>query len=235
MDGYLYETKEAGQRLRAAREAAHCSQQELADDVAVNNTTISQWERGRNAIPATKIDAVARSLNVTPEWILFGVGPGPGDRPLRSGLSAPAGSILEPSASMRMMPYQGGPRDLPVYGSAQGGFDGEEVDITYPISYIPRPSQLAGASKAFAVYVVGNSMEPRYFPGEIVLCAPGKPIKKGDFVVVEFADHRAIVKQFISGNDQEIRLKQLNPDAEKAIPRPLIIGIHRIIGTLADG
>ena len=233
MDDNQYAMKESGSRLKIARETIQCSQQELADEIALDKSAISHWERGRSFVPPNKIDAVARKLGVSPEWILFGVGPGPGDRPLQPGFSSPMAP--DHFGMMKMMPYDTGPKDLAVYGSAQGGFDGEEVDIAYPIAHIPRPSQLIGAAKAFGVYVVGSSMEPRYFPGEIVLCSPGKPIKKGDFTVIELADHRAIVKQFMSANDHEVRLRQLNPEIEKKLARRDVIGIHRIVGTWSEG
>lgn len=54
-----------------------------------------------------------------------------------------------------------GPRDLPVFGSFQGGFDGSEINYENPVDVIERPAELVGVRNACAVYIVNDSMEPR--------------------------------------------------------------------------
>ncbi|WP_374312463.1 helix-turn-helix transcriptional regulator [Dongia sp.] len=127
-----------------------------------------------------------------------------------------------------------GPRDLPVFGQVQGGFDGVEVDYQNPVEYIQRPPSLFGAKKACGVYVTGDSMEPRYYAGEIVLVDPRKPVRSGDFVVVELPDHRAIVKRLVRRNDNGALLCQLNPREEQHVPRSGIVGLYRIVGTVTE-
>jgi phage repressor protein C with HTH and peptisase S24 domain len=134
----------------------------------------------------------------------------------------------------RVIEHQNGPRDLPVFGQVQGGFDGVEVDYETPVDYISRPASLIGAKNACGVYVTGDSMEPRYFAGEIVLVDPRRPARPGDFVVVELPEHRAIVKRLVRRNDHGTVLAQLNPAGEEVIARTRIVGIYRIIGTMTD-
>lgn len=127
-----------------------------------------------------------------------------------------------------------GPADLPVFGQVQGGFDGVEVDYQTPVDHIPRPPMLKGSPNACGVYVTGESMEPRYYAGEIVLADPRKPARPGDFVVVELPEHRAIVKRLIRRNDNGATLAQLNPPSEEIISRDRIVGIYRIVGTVTE-
>src|SRR5437899_2555864 len=60
------------------------------------------------------------------------------------------------------------PRDLawiPIYGQAVGGKDGEFVLSGNQVSEVLAPPSLSHVRDAYAVYVVGGSMEPRYFAG----------------------------------------------------------------------
>ena len=66
-----------------------------------------------------------------------------------------------------------GGRDLPVLGSARGGSDGFDLAVgAAAMSYTDRPANLNGVSGAYAVFVYGASMEPRYYPGEILHVHP---------------------------------------------------------------
>jgi len=60
--------------LRTARKIKGVSQSELAAMTGVDQTTISDLERGRNTNPSwNTVTRIARALNVTPEE-LFGTG-----------------------------------------------------------------------------------------------------------------------------------------------------------------
>ncbi len=142
---------------------------------------------------------------------------------------------VDTSFQSRMMPLpEPGPRDLPVYGTVQGGFNGAEVNYHDPVEYIQRPPTLIGVAKACGVYVTGESMEPRYYAGEIVLVDPRRPARTGDFVVVELSDDRAIVKRLTKRNDKGITVSQLNPPEEKNISRAEVVGVYRIVGTVTE-
>src|SRR5215471_12365645 len=57
---------------------------------------------------------------------------------------------------------------IPAYGQAVGGKDGEFILNGNRIVDVLAPPSLQGVPDAYAVYVVGDSMEPRYFAGEAV-------------------------------------------------------------------
>jgi SOS-response transcriptional repressor LexA len=127
-----------------------------------------------------------------------------------------------------------GPINLPVFGAFKGGFDGAEINYQDPIETIARPAQLVGVRDACAVYVVNDSMEPRYFHGEKCLVHPGKPVRAGDFVAVELTNGHGMIKRLLRKNDDFCEFAQLNPPEKKRIPTKDIAGIHKIIGTLTD-
>ena len=92
----------------------------------------------------------------------------------------------------------------------------------------PRPN-LAIAAGLYAVYMVGESMEPRYHNGEILYVHPFRPPEKGKYVVVQLFGQDAaapmesmefLVKQYGGKTDKELILFQYNPREELRFPLP---------------
>lgn len=122
-------------------------------------------------------------------------------------------------------------QDLPVLGRARAGYDGFFFDQGRVNETVGRPPKLTGVRNAFAVYAVGNSMEPRYFEGELLYINPNKPPARGDFVVVECVDGAGWVKRLVRITDTEYVFAQLNPPEERAIPAERIKAVYRIVGS----
>src|SRR5258708_33506416 len=76
------------------------------------------------------------------------------------------------------------PRALPVMGAVKGGAEGFFFNEGEAKEYVVRPPSLGGVSNAFALYVDGESMEPRYYAGEMLYVNPNRPITRGCFVAV---------------------------------------------------
>lgn len=64
-------------RLRAARKAAGLKQEQLAHRCGTSFMTISEAERGKSTPRLETIAKFAEALNVTPEWLAYGIGDGP--------------------------------------------------------------------------------------------------------------------------------------------------------------
>ena len=128
-----------------------------------------------------------------------------------------------------------GERNLPILGAAKGGERGLFLDNGAFFEMVQRPPTLADVTEAYAVYMVGDSMEPRYFPGEILYVHPHKPPRRGDFVIVQLepADQAGepeyLVKQFQRRNEKELVLHQFNPEKDTAFPSARIRAIHKIV------
>ena len=123
---------------------------------------------------------------------------------------------------------------IPLYGQAEGGADGQFPLNGSLITEIDAPPPLAGVSGAYAVMVVGTSMEPRYFAGEAVYVNPRMPVRAGDFVVAQIAAHEgepplAYVKRYLGRSDKNVRFEQLNPAKRLAFPADRIVSIHRVV------
>jgi phage repressor protein C with HTH and peptisase S24 domain len=132
------------------------------------------------------------------------------------------------------VPAKGAPGWIPVYGHAVGGKDGEFVLSGNQVSEVIAPPSLLNVRDAYAVYVVGDSMEPRYFAGETVFVNPRLPISRGAFVVAQISKDegpqpRAYVKRFLSQDGKRLRLEQYNPKKILEFPASTVVAIHRIV------
>jgi phage repressor protein C with HTH and peptisase S24 domain len=79
------------------------------------------------------------------------------------------------------------PEDIPVMGEAEATRDGliiwsdEGVVTTEVAKWISRPPSIRD-KQAYGLIVKGDSMVPRYFPGELIIASPRATVKSGSFV-----------------------------------------------------
>jgi phage repressor protein C with HTH and peptisase S24 domain len=125
---------------------------------------------------------------------------------------------------------------LRVLGMAECGPDGWSLWNGDVIDMVDRPANLRGVPGAYAVYVVGASMEPRYHPGELVHIHPGKPLTIGAYVLVQRRPKdgdtpAAVIKRLIKRTGSKIVLEQFNPHKTFEIRADDIVSIHRVVGS----
>lgn len=103
-------------------------------------------------------------------------------------------------------------RPIPVIGRAQGGMP-EVVwsDGDYPVGITDEYAELASSDPhAFICPVVGDSMFPRFMPGEYVLVQPGRAPEIEDTVLVRLATGETMLKRLLSRRDSNVRLGSWN-------------------------
>ncbi|WP_457659549.1 LexA family transcriptional regulator [Sinorhizobium medicae] len=126
---------------------------------------------------------------------------------------------------------------LPVLGEAVGGEDGEYIFNGSVLDYVDCPPSLENVPNAYAVYIDGESMVPRFRPGETVWVHPTKPPRRGDDVVVQIhrdeedegAPPRGFVKEFVGWTANKLVLRQYNPDKKIEFTRQQVVSAHPII------
>lgn len=136
--------------------------------------------------------------------------------------------------------------DLPVLGTAHGGTvmivsgdDDTEVEQTLfeptqIIRYITRPRALSDARDAYAIYVEGESMYPRFGPGEMAVVDPRIPPRIGDDVIVQLSEngddeiHAILIKRLVRRSASFVELEQFNPPATFRIDANRVKRLHRI-------
>ncbi|PIB96491.1 S24 family peptidase [Caulobacter sp. X] len=119
---------------------------------------------------------------------------------------------------------------IPVYGYAATGDDdriafaaGQVVDWLDP------PPTWNGTGDLIAIRVLGDSMEPRLFTGEMVLAQVGLPPARDRDCIVEFLDGTALVKTYQGQKDGHVFLRQFNPDKQVALQATQVKALHAII------
>lgn len=206
-------TKEAGETLAS-----------LSNLVGKNHAYLQQFvKRGvPTRLPEDVRHKLATRLNI-PETAL-------GARP-DSGQIA-AAPLLRP---LDLPPIVRPADEIPLYGQILGGrldaipFDDEGA------GFIERPPALSGVRGAYAAYVVGDSMEPRYRSGEVVYINPRQPPKRNDYVAVQLHPEEGgpvllYVKKLISGWPASvIKLEQHNPKRVLEYPAKRVKQVHRVV------
>lgn len=102
---------------------------------------------------------------------------------------------------------------VPVINKVAAGYPHHFTDLDYPTSiadeYVRCPD--LHDPQAFAARVVGDSMQPKYREGDIVVFSPVTTAQSGDDCFVRFADDSSTTfKRIYQDDDQTVRLQPLN-------------------------
>jgi len=247
-EGSMAEGKEppVTDRLKTLRERAGLSMDRLAR--ACGYKGASSYQRYENEAVYTKpwlpLPVVAAIADV-----LTGLGDPPITRDEVLALAgiheAGAGTVLsaelpkrtevELSSAAELPGNNAFSRDLPVYGVAIGGSEGDFSFNGTVVDYVRRPPMLSKIGNAFGVYVIGDSMSPRYDHGDLVFVHPGRPPQPGNDVIVELhGEHGApgacYIKRLVRRSADHIQLAQFNPPRDDiAIEASRIKAVYRIL------
>lgn len=100
---------------------------------------------------------------------------------------------------------------IPVVGMAKLGTDGYFEAMDYPVGHGDGYIRISSDDpNAYALKVVGNSMEPRIRSGEFVIIEPNKPYVAGDEVLVRTVSGQSMIKVFMYARDGMVRLLSVN-------------------------
>jgi len=104
-------------------------------------------------------------------------------------------------------------RAVPVINDVAAGYPYQFTDLDYPASVADEYVRCPGVhdGQAFAARVVGDSMEPKYVEGDIVIFSPNREPMGGDDCFVRFEDGSTTFKRLCLDGG-EIRLEPLNRD-----------------------
>ena len=104
-------------------------------------------------------------------------------------------------------------RAIPVINKVTAGYPHHFTDLDYPPSVADEYVRCVDLSdpQAFAARVVGDSMEPTYHEGDVVVFSPNKPTVSGMDCFVRFErDCSTTFKRFFMDDENTIRLQPLN-------------------------
>jgi phage repressor protein C with HTH and peptisase S24 domain len=123
-------------------------------------------------------------------------------------------------------------RRVPLIGLAQAGGEGYFDDGGYPVGggwdEVSLPE--IGDANAYALEISGDSMEPVFRDGDMVIVSPAAPIRRGDRVVVKTKDGEVMVKELKRRTSKTIELRSVNPaHKERTLPVRDVVWIARIV------
>jgi len=125
-----------------------------------------------------------------------------------------------------------GARRIPLIGFAQAGSDGFFDDGGYPVGggwdEVALPE--IGDPNAYALEISGDSMEPVFRDGDMVIVSPVAPIRRGDRVVVRTQRGEVMAKQLARRSARRIELRSLNPTHPNySVDLNDVAWMHRIV------
>jgi len=215
---------ERRERLQVARlEAELPSVASAADHFSISQSTWRSHENGTRDITKNAARIYAKKMGVNFEWLWNGVGE----------MRAKVPYLPAPNAKPEPREIVAGLKTLPIVGRAKGG-NGSAIVLDGTVTdHIPSPRSLDDVPGAYGLEVVGDSMEPRYFAGEIVYVHPTRTIHKGAHVVLqvrgEDGDLHAYIKRFVSESAHEVVVTQYNPNDELRFDREAVEAMHLIV------
>jgi phage repressor protein C with HTH and peptisase S24 domain len=133
-----------------------------------------------------------------------------------------------------LIDQSGGPaaRAVPLLGFAEAGAGGYFDDGGFPAGEgwdeIAFPS--VDDEHAYALEVSGQSMEPAYRDGDVILVSPSAPIRRSDRVVVKITGGEVMAKELKRRTAKTIELKSLNAEhPDRTLAAVDVLWIARIL------
>ena len=181
----------------------------LAKRAGLDPTTFNKSKRitpdGRQRWPST--ESVAKSLAATSTDIDTFV------------------SLIEGSG-------QGPSHAVPLIGFAQAGSGGYFDDSGFPVGKgwdeIPFPA--VGDENAYALEISGNSMEPAYRDGTVIIVSPAASVRRGDRVVAKTRNGEVMVKELKRRTAKSVELRSINPaHKERTLSARDVLWVARVV------
>lgn len=240
-----------GDRTKERRQELGLSQAKVAQACGVSQPAVDQVERNITKRPKW-LPELAEALGVSSDWLLQGAGlkeiVNNSDANIHidelhfqtentsSNKNAPPDRLVGEARIAHMAASTHAQRLPPikVLGTAQGGPSGAFlVTSEEAVAYVDRTPALNRIPGCYAVYVVGESMEPAIPHGELRFIDPVKPPSPGDFVLIqqkngEHDDIHAFVKQLVRRTEKTVVTRQLNPDTTVEFAADTVT-VHRIV------
>lgn len=167
---------------------------------------------------------IAIALETTEEWLAQGIG-----------AEEPADVTTDVrEANLEIPARRDMPLSMPLMGTAAGSHVKGAAQLLGVVDYVRRPPALYNRTKAYALMVEGDSMWPEHPHNSLRMVDPEAKVAIGDSVIVQTSrgamdDVEASIGHLLKRNATHILLGKLNPRAELAIERRIVIAIHRVL------
>jgi phage repressor protein C with HTH and peptisase S24 domain len=168
-----------------------------------------------------------KSKRITPE----GRARWPSTESIAKSLAA-TGATIDQFVSLITETQRGPTRAVPLIGLAQAGAGGYFDDGGFPVGKgwdeIAFPA--IDDEHAYALEVSGDSMQPAYRDGTVIVVSPAAPVRRGDRVAVKTRDGEVMAKELKRKTAKTVELKSLNPEHEdRTLSADDVLWIARIV------
>ena len=201
-------------RTRYARTRLGLTQGQVAELSGLKQPDISKIERGEIQ-RTTGLLGLARALKCNPHWLDTGDG-NPGFNDLQETSNVTPGPDIRGSVPLLSSVQAGAFKEVLDSDDYSGGDGVTMIPTTVPVNRY-----------TFALRVQGDSMEPRFTEGMLLIVEPELDAQHGDYVIVKNGSEETTFKQLIK-DGADYFLKPLN---ERYPIKPLggaaIIGVVR--------
>jgi phage repressor protein C with HTH and peptisase S24 domain len=188
------------------------NQSEMARFIGVTPQAVQKWIAGVAEPRGKNLEMAAEFLGVTPAELKFGIGAG---KPAMGGKGGRGARERDddPSDVEEAPNIVATPRHIPVAGRVQAGPEGFiHIDDHPPESPEGYMFWYSSCVEAYALRVRGESMSPRYLPGEFVGVDPCAEVLPSDEVIVQLADGRRMIKRLLWMRDGQGCFESVNKD-----------------------
>lgn len=151
--------------IKQLRKEKNLSQKQLADILFVNQTAVSQWERGETSPNKTTLEKMCDFFNTTSDYIL--------------GYT----DIQTKSKGIK----------IPVLGDVAAGIPIEAIEDILDYEEITEDEARLG--EYFALKIKGHSMEPTISNGDVVIVIRQQTVDNGDIAIVLVDGEEATCKK----------------------------------------
>jgi phage repressor protein C with HTH and peptisase S24 domain len=167
-----------------------------------------------------------RSKRITPD----GRARWPSTESVAKALAA-TGTAVETFVSL-IADNAGAAQAVPLIGFAEAGAGGYFDDGGFPVGKgwdeIAFPA--VNDEHAYALEISGDSMQPAYRDGDVIIVSPAAPVRRGDRVVVRTKEGEVLAKELKRQTQKLIELKSLNADhPERTLALEDVLWVARIV------
>jgi len=162
------------ERLKALRTQRNVTQEQLADIIGVERSSIGKYEGKQGIIPSVDVlHAIADYFNVSTDYLL---------------------------GRDYMSPQTKQAHRVPVYGVIPAGIPMEAIEDIIDYEEIPT-DMTAGGKEFFALKIRGNSMSPDYLEDDVVIYQKAETCDNGDECAVIVNGEEATFKKVVIKRD----------------------------------
>lgn len=164
-------------RLKEIRNSLDMKQKDVCSSLGIPQNTYSQYENGKREPDNETLLKIANFFNVSIDYLLDNNPP------------AEKGKGIK----------------IPVLGEVIAGIPVEAIEEI--LDYEEITPQMASQGEHFALQIKGNSMEPKFSAGDVVIVRKQPDVDTGDIAVV-----------LVNGNDATIKKIKKHPDGMTLVP-----------------